>query len=189
MMTMIRRREFACAILLDTLGRFLLQQRDNVPGIVHPGKIGLFGGQRESGETYLQCIVREVHEELTYFLPPERFEYVASYDATDIDPEGNTVIHGEFFIARGVPVERVTVTEGTLFIAELGERQVLEHRLSPSGKAGLDAFLERCGIEPCRRLPPIIRPEIWGPNRHHARSVQVPVRLLTHESRVLMKTR
>jgi 8-oxo-dGTP diphosphatase len=125
--------------------------RDNVPGIVHPGKIGLFGGHREAGETYLQCIVREVHEELTYLLPPERFEYVASYDATDINPEDNTVIHGEFFVARGVPVERVIVAEGPLFIAELGELQALEHRLSPSGKAGLKAFLERSGLETCRR--------------------------------------
>jgi 8-oxo-dGTP diphosphatase len=44
-------RNFACAILIDTFGRFLLQQRDNVPGIVNPGKIGLFGGHREAGET------------------------------------------------------------------------------------------------------------------------------------------
>jgi 8-oxo-dGTP diphosphatase len=109
---------------------------------VNPGKIGLFGGHREAGETYLQCIVREVHEELTYFLPPERFEYVASYNATDIDPEGDTVIHGEFFVARGVQVERVVVTEGTLFVAEQGELAALDHRLSPSGRAGLKAFLE-----------------------------------------------
>ena len=118
-MTLVRYRDFTCAILIDTLGRFLLQQRDNVPGIVHPGKIGLFGGHREDGETYLQCIVREVHEELSYYLAPERFEYVGNYDATDIDPGGSTVIHGEFFVARGVPIERVVVTEGTLFIGEL----------------------------------------------------------------------
>ena len=111
--------------------------------IVRPGKIGLFGGHREEGETYLQCIVREVHEELSYYLAPERFEYVGNYDATDIDPEGSTVIHGEFFVARGVPVERVVVTEGTLFIAELGELLALEYRLSPSGKAGLQAVLEQ----------------------------------------------
>ena len=72
---------------------------------------------------------------------------MASYDATDVDPEGNTVIHGEFFVVRGVPVERVVVTEGTLFIAERGDLQALEHRLSPSGKAGLSAFLERSGLE------------------------------------------
>ena len=99
-MTLVRYRDFTCAILIDTLGRFLLQQRDNVRGIVHPGKIGLFGGYREDGETYLQCIVREVHEELSYYLAPEKFEYLGNYDATDIDPEGSTVIHGEFFVAR-----------------------------------------------------------------------------------------
>jgi 8-oxo-dGTP diphosphatase len=141
-MTMLRRREFTRAVLIDTFGRFLLQQRDNVPGIVHPGKIGLFGGHRECGETYLQCIVREVHEELSYFLPPERFEYLASYDATDINSEAETIIHGEFFVARYMPVEKVMVTEGTLYIAELGELSALEHRLSPSGKAGLTAFLK-----------------------------------------------
>jgi 8-oxo-dGTP diphosphatase len=145
MVIMLRRREFTCAVLVDRLGRFLLQQRDNVPGIVHPGKIGLFGGHRERGETYLQCVVREVHEELSYFIPPERFKYLASYDATDVGADGDTIVHGEFFLARGVPVEEVMVTEGTLFIAELGELSALEHRLSPSGKAGLTAFLEVSG--------------------------------------------
>ena len=138
-MTLVRYRDFTCAVLIDTLGRFLLQQRDNVRGIVHPGKIGLFGGYREDGETYLQCIVREVHEELSYYLAPEKFEYLGNYDATDIDPEGSTVIHGEFFVARS---REFVVTEGTLFIAELGELPALEHRLSPSGKAGLQAYLE-----------------------------------------------
>jgi 8-oxo-dGTP pyrophosphatase MutT (NUDIX family) len=142
---MSRHREFTCTVLIDTLGRFLLQQRDNVPGIVHPGKIGLFGGHRECGETYLQCNVREVHEELSYFILPERFEYLASYNATDIRPESNTIIHGEFFVARDVPVEKIIVAEGTLFIAEQGELSALEHRLSASGKAGLIAFLEPSG--------------------------------------------
>ena len=77
-MTLVRYRDFTCAILIDTHGRSPLQQRDNVAGIVHPGKIGLFGGHREDGETYLQCIVREVHEELSYYLAPERFEYVGN---------------------------------------------------------------------------------------------------------------
>ena len=36
---MLRRREFTCAVLIDTFGRFLLQQRDNAPGIVHHGRL------------------------------------------------------------------------------------------------------------------------------------------------------
>jgi 8-oxo-dGTP diphosphatase len=142
---MPRHREFSCAVLIDTFGRFLLQQRDDIPNIVHPGKIGLFGGGRECGETHLQCIVREVNEELSYFIPPEKFEYLASYEPTNIDPDGNTIIHGEFFVARDVPAEKITVTEGTLFIAELRELSALEDRLTSSGKAGLTAFLEKGG--------------------------------------------
>jgi hypothetical protein len=36
-----RHREIACAILIDTCGRFLLQLRDDIVGILHPGKVGL----------------------------------------------------------------------------------------------------------------------------------------------------
>lgn len=53
-MSEVRRREIACTILLDTFGRLLLQQRDNNPEIIHPGKISLFGGHREGSENYLQ---------------------------------------------------------------------------------------------------------------------------------------
>jgi 8-oxo-dGTP diphosphatase len=139
---MSSRREFACAVLIDTCNRLLLQQRDNIPGIVHPGKIGLFGGHREDGETYLQCIVREVYEEVSYFIPPGEFRYLSGYDAVDGHLESSTSVHGEFFIARNVPVEKIWVTEGTLFIASLNEVAELGPRLSPSGKAGLQAFLD-----------------------------------------------
>ena len=49
-MNALQYREVAGALLVDTLGRFLLQQRDDKPGIVEPGKIGLFGGHREGNE-------------------------------------------------------------------------------------------------------------------------------------------
>jgi 8-oxo-dGTP diphosphatase len=134
-------REYGCAILIDTLGRLLLQQRDDVPGILQPGKIGLFGGHREGDETYLQCVVREVYEEISYFLPPERFEHLASYEGSDIDVDGGTA-HGEFFVARDVPTERLLITEGTLLVAAPAELVSLQSRLSPTGKAGIKAFLE-----------------------------------------------
>jgi len=147
-MTPLRHSEFTNAILIDTLGRFLFQQRDNIPGIFQPGKIGLFGGHREGDETCLQCIVREVHEEIGYFLPPDRFEYLTSYDGTDIDVEGSTTLHGKIFVARGVPIERLEITEGTLFVAEPDELASLTPRLSPSAKAGLKAFLRSARMDP-----------------------------------------
>ena len=69
-------RETSGAILIDSLGRFLFQQRDNIPEILYPGMIGLFGGHREGNETFLECVVREIHEEISYFLPSERFAHL-----------------------------------------------------------------------------------------------------------------
>jgi 8-oxo-dGTP diphosphatase len=68
-----RHRAISFAILIDTQGRFLLQQRDDVPDIVAPGKIGLFGGHREGNETFFECVVREVEEETGLALPRESF--------------------------------------------------------------------------------------------------------------------
>ena len=141
-MSTSRHREFACAILIDTLGRFLLQQRDDVSGVFQRGKIGLFGGHREGDETFLQCIVREIHEEISYFLPPENFIHLTTYDGEDIDVAGGTV-HGEFFVALSIPVKRLIITEGSLLIVEPNGLFLVDHRLSPSGKIGLKTFLER----------------------------------------------
>jgi len=66
-------RDISFAILIDSQGRFLFRQRDDVPGIVAPGKIGLFGGHREGNETFLECMVREVQEETGLALPRENF--------------------------------------------------------------------------------------------------------------------
>ena len=71
------------AVLIDVLGRYLFQRRDEVPGILSPGKVGLFGGQREMGETYLQCVVREVEEEIGYFVHPGRFKFLVPYERLD----------------------------------------------------------------------------------------------------------
>jgi NUDIX domain len=72
-------RETSGAILIDSFGRLLFQQRDNNPEILYPGMIGLFGGHREGEETFLDCVVREIHEEISYFVPAERFVHLVSY--------------------------------------------------------------------------------------------------------------
>jgi 8-oxo-dGTP pyrophosphatase MutT (NUDIX family) len=95
-------RETSGAILIDSLGRFLFQQRDNNPEILYPGMIGLFGGHREGNETFLECVVREIYEEISYFLPSERFTHLTSY--TGAHPLGGT-IYSEIYVANNVPVD------------------------------------------------------------------------------------
>jgi hypothetical protein len=48
-MTAPRHRGIGSAILIDTFGRLLFQQRDDVPASSTPNEIALFGGHREGG--------------------------------------------------------------------------------------------------------------------------------------------
>ena len=43
--------------------------------------------------------MREIHEEISYFVSPDRFEHLAT--CPDLDAEGGTVT-GEIFIVRNV---------------------------------------------------------------------------------------
>jgi 8-oxo-dGTP pyrophosphatase MutT (NUDIX family) len=137
-------REFAAAVLIDTQGRLLLQQRDNVPGIRSPGRIGLFGGHREGDETFLECVCREIHEEIGLRLPPESFERMASYSG--VDPDGGSVA-GEFFVARNIPADALDVREGSLLIVALDELPALMPRLAPAAGSAVATFLQ------CRGAP------------------------------------
>lgn len=138
-MTTLRHREITGAIIIDTLGRFLLQQRDNIAGIVHPGKVGLFGGHREGDETYLECVVREISEELSFQIPAERFEHLARWEGPDLDVDGGT-IRADFFITRDVPADALFITEGALLTIEVQDVMTIEHNLAPSARFAIAAF-------------------------------------------------
>jgi 8-oxo-dGTP pyrophosphatase MutT (NUDIX family) len=129
-------REIACAILIDLEGRFLLQRRDDVANILYPGKIGLFGGHREGDETFLECVVREVHEETSYLASPEQFEHLWSYAGADYAVNGGT-LSGEYYVLRDVPVDALEVTEGSLFVAERKDLPSLAAEFAPSVTASL----------------------------------------------------
>lgn len=54
---------FAHAVLIVN-GRYVLQHRDDKPGIAWPGAWSLFGGHLETGEDPLPGLTREIREEL-----------------------------------------------------------------------------------------------------------------------------
>jgi 8-oxo-dGTP diphosphatase len=133
-------RETTGAIIIDNLGRLLLQQRDNVLGITSPGKIGLFGGHCEAGETPLECIVREVREEIGYFIPAERFDHLGSFEGADIDLGAGT-LRGHLFVTTHVPLNALVINEGSLLIVDPDEIGAIESRLAPTARFALETYL------------------------------------------------
>lgn len=123
-------REVAAALLIGTCGRVLLQQRDDVPGILYPGMIGLFGGHREGEESFLDCVQREIEEEIGFSVPREAFEEMVTMRVAY--PEGSCV-QGTYYIVRSaVPTDELVVTEGSLKPVSIAELPGLLHRLTPS---------------------------------------------------------
>jgi len=59
-------------LLLD--GKYVLQLRDDKPGIAARGQWALFGGMLGKGETPLKSIKREIFEELR--IKPNKFQYL-----------------------------------------------------------------------------------------------------------------
>jgi 8-oxo-dGTP diphosphatase len=135
-------RDTAPVVLFDTQGRLLLQLRDDVPGVLFGGMIGLFGGHREGTETFLECAVRELREELSCTFPAHRYEYLCSFRG--IYPELPDVkVRAELFVLRGVSADALIVAEGTLVVCNVGDIHKLQHRLTPTARLGLATVLGR----------------------------------------------
>jgi 8-oxo-dGTP diphosphatase len=140
-------REIAIAIIIDTQERFLFQRRDDIPGIVHPGKVSLFGGHREPGESYLECIVREVHEEISYLAPIEAVQHLTNLDGLS-EVVGGDLVRGSVFVLRDVPSDNLVVTEGSLAIVDPKKLVDLEPEFTPATRFALRAFLARQAMVP-----------------------------------------
>lgn len=133
-------REYGCAVLVDTQGRILLQRRDDVPGILNPGRIGLFGGHREGEETLLQCAAREITEEISLPIAPEQLQPLMSFRGPDLDIPGGTAT-GDCFLVEGLDVTRIKVTEGSLHIATIAEVPLIAHEMVASALLAVRTYI------------------------------------------------
>ena len=132
-------REVAASILLGTCGRLLFQQRDDIPGLLYAGMIGLFGGHREGEETPLQCVQRELHEETGLMFHAARFTPLVAFQSAY--PAGGGV-KGSFYVLREVPLDQVVITEGSPLIIERGQIAVLLGKMTPSACYAARLFME-----------------------------------------------
>lgn len=94
--------EVALAVLHQD-GQWLLQLRDDLPGIIAPGCWGLFGGHLDPGETPEQALKRELWEEIRL-----RAEAVEPWYRSDL---GDRIRH-VYRVALPVPPHQLQLMEG-----------------------------------------------------------------------------
>lgn len=92
-----------CALIVLEDGRYLMQMRDDRPGVFFPGHWGLFGGAVERGETPEEALQRELAEELHF--QPTAYTYFSRMDI-DYGSVGDIVRYRQFYEIRISEVER-----------------------------------------------------------------------------------
>lgn len=100
----------SAALIYTSDGRYLMQHRDELPGIFFPGYWGCFGGAVEPGESPEQAMRRELAEELAW--TPRGLEHFATL-GLDFSFAGHGVLPRHFF---AVPIRPDEV--GAMRLAE-----------------------------------------------------------------------
>lgn len=109
---------FAHAVLLVN-SRYVLQLRDNKPGIPSPGMWSLFGGRIEEGEEPQAAMLREIEEELCVRLPDchflwsvDRYNSFYCAEVTYIYFEADfTALWGRQYLTEGQAAEHFAYEE------------------------------------------------------------------------------
>lgn len=122
-------REVAGAILVGSCGRLLLQQRDDIPGILYAGLVGLFGGHKEGDETPIETVRREIEEETGLAFEARRFQPLVDFA---VAYPGGGGVKGVYYVLRDVAIGDAVVTEGSALVATRAELPTLLWRMTPS---------------------------------------------------------
>jgi len=102
----------AHAILITKGFDLIMQRRDTKPGIYNSGKVGIFGGSCEGEETIIECLQREIEEELCINIQDKKFnvKFHKKYTKT-IEVHGQDAIVNLYLIYP-VEISELTVMEG-----------------------------------------------------------------------------
>lgn len=131
----------AHALLITSDGNILLQHKDNNKNQLNPGKIGMFGGTIENGETEIEGFKRELNEELEMDLEKYQFHKLNSYLKTKELDGVDHEIH--VYIIEGVEKDGLVLHEGKDIICDKAENFILNSKLSRITKLALEDYLKK----------------------------------------------
>lgn len=123
-------RDAAAAIIQLDDGRYLMQHRDDKPGIFYPDHWGLFGGAMDAGEEPEIALQRELKEELGADMPRPSYFTTMNF-GFDVLGIASTI---RVFYALALPAEAVqslTLGEGQSMQPLSLDEILLEKRVVP----------------------------------------------------------
>jgi len=127
-------RSYVGALLVDTNGKLIAQQRDDKPGITNPGMVSLFGGTSHEGESPIETLRRELQEELELEVNSNNLLLQT------IKHENGTNVACSIYIVTGVDTEKLKLHEGAGFATGTPE-ELLSHLVTGVTQQAIEAFM------------------------------------------------
>jgi ADP-ribose pyrophosphatase YjhB (NUDIX family) len=111
-------------------GRYLMQLRDDIPGIFYPDHWGLFGGAIQKDEDFEEALLRELSEELSYEFVS--LNYFTKMNFCFENLNGNKVVRMFFEIKISSELlNQFNLGEGQALAAMNAEEILLHKRVVP----------------------------------------------------------
>jgi len=128
-------RSYVGALLVDTNGKLIAQQRDDKPGITNPGMVSLFGGTSHEGESPIETLRRELQEELELEVNSNNLLLQT------VKHENGTNVACSIYIVTGVDAEKLKLHEGAGFATGIPE-ELLNRPVTAVTQQAIEAFVE-----------------------------------------------
>ena len=128
-------RSYVGALLVDTNGKLIAQQRDDKPGITNPGMVSLFGGTSHESESPIETLRRELREELELEVNSNNLLLQT------VKHENGTNVACSIYIVTGVDAEKLKLHEGAGFATGTPE-ELLSHPVTGVTRQAIEAFVE-----------------------------------------------
>ena len=128
-------RSYVGALLVDTNGKLIAQQRDDKPGITNPGMVSLFGGTSHEGESPIETLRRELQEELELEVNSNNLLLQT------VKHENGTNVACSIYIVTGVDAEKLKLHEGAGFATGTPE-ELISRPVTGVTQQAIEAFVE-----------------------------------------------
>ena len=123
----MNRKSYSGVLLISPERDYILQRRDQAPGIQNPGLIGIFGGRAEQNETEVACAIRELREELDLLVSADDLVPLLQVDMA----VRNDLISCTIFVLDNVQLGSLTLMEGAAIEILSKEAATTSPNLSP----------------------------------------------------------